>query len=78
MTYNEDTDALAANRAYHAMTGDDLITLVTEAASAAEATRIVEAASVQARYSACDLLYLDCDHHGQPWMIKAIVREARA
>jgi hypothetical protein len=68
----------AANKAFHAMTGDDLITLVTKAATDAEATRAVEAASVQARYSACDILYIDADHHGMSWMIKAIVRTARA
>jgi hypothetical protein len=63
---------------FHAMTGDDLITLVTDAATDGEALVIVAGASVQARYSAADVLYIDADHHGMPWIIRAIVREARS
>jgi hypothetical protein len=63
---------------YHKMTGDDLITLVTDAATDAEALAIVHGASVQARFSAADLLYIDADHHGMPWTERAIVAEARS
>jgi hypothetical protein len=63
---------------HHLMTGDDLVTLVTEAPSAEEAARIAKAAPVNARYGACDLLYLDAESHGMPWIIRNIVSEARA
>jgi hypothetical protein len=66
------------SRAREAMTGDDLVTLVTGAPNDSEALAIVREASVGARYGACDLLYVDADGHGMPWMCKAIVREARA
>jgi hypothetical protein len=64
--------------ARQADTGDALITRVTEAATVAEAQSIVRAASVQARYSAADLLYLDADSHSMPWLRAHIVSEARA
>jgi hypothetical protein len=67
-----------SNEAREAMTGDDLITLVTRAATPELAAGIVHRASVSARYQACDLLYVDADAHGMPWMERAIVREARA
>jgi hypothetical protein len=62
----------------HTADGDTLITRVTEAATDEEALAIVKAATVQERYSAADLLYIDAYDHGMPWVIKAIVREARS
>lgn len=66
------------SRARQAMTGDDLVALVTEAGSESEALAIVRTASAGARYQAADLLYLEADAHGMPWLMRAIVREARA
>jgi hypothetical protein len=80
MTAQEKLQAALAgdSHARQAMTGDDLITLVVEAPSSADALAIVRTASVGARYQACDLLWLDADAHGMPWMMRAIVSEARA
>lgn len=60
------------------MTGDDLITLVTNAPDVSTARGIVFHAPVQARYEAADLLYLDADNHSKMWACINIVREARA
>ena len=58
--------------------GSALIARVTFAVDAAAARAAVLEASVQARYEACDLLYLDADGHAMPWMVSHIVSEARA
>ena len=61
-----------------AMSGDDLITLVTEAASTSDAARIVRFAPAAAIREAADLLYIEVEGHS-PVVVRAdIVREARA
>lgn len=60
------------------MTGDDLITLVTEAGSMREAQRIMDTAPPEAVFSAADTVYVDCDRHGMRWIRNAVLSEARA
>jgi hypothetical protein len=60
------------------MTGDDLITAVTEAATEQEAARLVRDAPASARSEAADILYVDTERHSAPWVRAAIVSEARA
>jgi hypothetical protein len=60
------------------MTGDDLITQVTEAGSTREARVIMDTAPPEAVFSAADLLYVECDNHGMRWIRNAVLSEARA
>jgi hypothetical protein len=60
------------------MTGDDLITKVTEATSHDEALSIALRAPARARAEALDLLYIDDLGLGKTGQAKAIVREARS
>jgi hypothetical protein len=60
------------------MTGDDLITLVTEAGSTSEARAIMDTAPPTAVFSAADLVFVDCDRHGMRWIRNAVLSEARA
>jgi hypothetical protein len=60
------------------VTGDDLITLVTEAGSMSEARAIMGTAPRAAVFSAADILYVDCGDHGMRWTRNAVLSEARA
>jgi hypothetical protein len=73
MNATQRRQAEAATHAAHV-----LIEAVTHAASTTEALTLVKAASVQERYSAADLLWVEADGHAMPWLMSAIVREARA
>lgn len=68
----------ARARMREAMTGDDLITLVTSAPTEEEAVATVLNASARARTEAADTLHIDTAHHGNMWTSQAITREARA
>jgi hypothetical protein len=63
---------------HEAMTGDDLITLITSAPSSEDALNVARSAPAQARYGAADTLHVDTAGHGVPWINRAIVTEARA
>ena len=69
---------MATNEGQALMSGDDLITLVTEAGSESEARAIMDAALDEAVFSAADLTYVDCDNHGMRWIRNAVLSEARA
>lgn len=60
------------------MTGDDLITLVTEAGFELEARTIARKAPSSALHAAADLLYIDDDGMSRNILATAVVREARA
>lgn len=58
---------------------DDIVTRVTEAATRADATRVIEGVREMATLRAvADLLYVEAEGHGAPWLRRAIVNEARA
>lgn len=59
-------------------TPDDVITLVTEAATPAAARAIVRATPPRLLGQVADLLYIDADHHSAPWLRVQIIREARS
>jgi hypothetical protein len=61
-----------------AMTGDDLITLVTEAGSDAEARAIMDTAPALAVVAAADLLYVSDAITGIRPLRNAVLQEARA
>jgi hypothetical protein len=61
-----------------AMTGDDLITLITHAPTEADALDVARRAPASARSEAADTLHVDTFQHSTPWINRAIVREARA
>ena len=63
---------------HEAMTGDDLITLVTSAPSSEEALDVARSAPAQARYGAAGTLRIDTAGHSVPWINRAIVTGARA
>lgn len=60
------------------MTGDDLVTLVTEAPDHATALRIASEAPSAARHGAAELLYVDLYGLSRTDQAEAIVAEARA
>jgi hypothetical protein len=69
---------MATDEGQAPMSGDDLITLVTEAGSESEARAIMDAAPRDAVFAAADLTYVDCDRHGMRWIRNAVLSEARA
>jgi hypothetical protein len=60
------------------MTGDDLITLVTEAGFELEARAIARKAPGSALHQAADLLFIDDYGMSRNILATAVVREARA
>jgi hypothetical protein len=60
------------------MSGDDLITALTEAPTEAAARTAADAAPAAALYAAADTLYVDSYGHGRAWLRSAVTREARA
>jgi hypothetical protein len=60
------------------MTGDDLITSLTEAQTDAEAREIIDSAPRDAVFAAADILHIDTVSHGMRWIRNAVRSEARA
>lgn len=60
------------------MTGDDLITLVTEAATDEAASCAIASTPRAVLLAAADLLYIEAEGRSSWTLRKAIVREARA
>jgi hypothetical protein len=60
------------------MTGDDLITLLTQAGTAADARAIADTAPAAAVVAAADLLYVSDDIRGIRPLRNAVLQEARA
>jgi hypothetical protein len=58
------------------MTGDDLLTMLTEAHDDATAREIVNQAPASAVRAAADLMYVEGDH-GMRWLRNAVASEAR-
>lgn len=71
--------AIAVGMTGPAQSPDDIITRVTEAPARADAVRVVEGVrSLATLRAVADLLHVEADGHGAPWLRRAIVAEARA
>lgn len=60
------------------MNGHELISEVTEAPTMWQAAEIAKSAPPAALTEAADLLYIDGEGHARSFLVKAVVREARA
>jgi len=60
------------------MTADTLVTMVTEAATEAQAVDIMRMASRSAVVAVADLLHVEADGHSLATVRRACVREARS
>jgi hypothetical protein len=74
----EHDNPYAQGTGVHARTADDVVTLVTGAGSAYAATAILEGTRRVLLLAVADLLHIEADGHGNPWLRKAILAEARA
>jgi hypothetical protein len=60
------------------MTADDVVTMVTRAATTADALAVVASLPRASVLAVADLVHVAADGHGLPWVRRAIVAEARA